>query len=178
MLYATGLHATDNTEFQLLYVLYYYQYPQFAQFILYTLIVLRSSLAVSMEAVLLSRDALITLHKRAPCPGAVKLLEWLISLIDPLEVNTVRNTIVDLIDIDSTSSSGELTVRMGVCSRLDKLRSDFSALPDALRAVGRLILDETEMPQVLVALYLSLLNNITTLTVIMTLVNNLARVLY
>ncbi len=107
-------------------------------------------MAVSMEATLLSRDTLITLRRRTPCPEAMELLEWLISLIDPFEVNTVRNAITDVIDIDATASSGEITVRMGVCSRLDKLRSDFSALPDALRAVGRLIIDETEMPQVLV----------------------------
>ncbi len=112
----------------------------------------RSSLAVSMEAAILSRDTLIALLRRAPCPEATKLLEWLISLIDPFEVNTVRSTITDVIDIDATASSGEITVRMGVCSRLDSLRSDFSSLPDALRAVGRLILDETEMPQVRVVL--------------------------
>ncbi len=113
-----------------------------------------------MEAVLLSRDALITLRRRAPCPEAVSLLEWLISLIDPLEVDAVRNAITNTIDVDATASSGEMTIRMGVYSQLDKLRSDFSALPDVLRAVGRVILDETEMPQVLVALSISLsLNN-------------------
>ncbi len=109
-----------------------------------------------MEAVLLSRDILLTLHRRAPCPETVSLLEWLISMIDPVEVDAVRNAIINTIDVDATASTGEITIRLGICSQLDKLRNDFSVLPDVLRAVGRVILDETEMPQVLVALSLSL----------------------